>query len=56
MQGAEELDKLVYIMTQNKDLKIFVKSHTDFRGNEDYNMRLSNHRSMLQLDISCQRN
>jgi outer membrane protein OmpA-like peptidoglycan-associated protein/tetratricopeptide (TPR) repeat protein len=43
-QGAEELDKLVYIMTQNKDLKIFVKSHTDFRGKEDYNMRLSNHR------------
>jgi outer membrane protein OmpA-like peptidoglycan-associated protein/tetratricopeptide (TPR) repeat protein len=43
-QGAEELDKLVYIMGQNNDLKIFVKSHTDFRGQDDYNMRLSNHR------------
>jgi outer membrane protein OmpA-like peptidoglycan-associated protein len=43
-QGAEELDKLVYIMDQNKDLNIFVKSHTDFRGQDDYNMRLSNHR------------
>lgn len=44
-QGAGELDKLVYIMTQNTDLKIFVKSHTDFRGKDDYNMRLSNHRA-----------
>lgn len=43
-QGAEELDKLIYIMGQNKDLKIFVKSHTDFRGQDDYNMRLSDHR------------
>jgi outer membrane protein OmpA-like peptidoglycan-associated protein/tetratricopeptide (TPR) repeat protein len=44
-QGAEELDKLIYIMDQNKDLKIFVKSHTDFRGQDDYNMRLSTHRA-----------
>jgi len=43
-KGAEELDKLVYVMAQNNDLKIFVKSHTDFRGEEDYNMRLSAHR------------
>lgn len=44
-QGAGELDKLVYMMTQNRDLKIFVKSHTDFRGKEDYNMRLSSNRA-----------
>jgi hypothetical protein len=37
-------------MTQNKR-RFFVKSHTDFRGNEDYNIRPITG-SMLQLDIS----
>lgn len=43
-QGAEELNKLVYIMAQNNDLKIFVKSHTDSMGEDNYNMKLSEHR------------
>jgi outer membrane protein OmpA-like peptidoglycan-associated protein len=30
-QAAEELDKLVYVMSENKDLVIYVKSHTDSR-------------------------
>jgi outer membrane protein OmpA-like peptidoglycan-associated protein len=44
-QAAEELDKLVYVMSENKELIIYVKSHTDSRGNDDYNMNLSERRS-----------
>tara|TARA_R110000868_G_scaffold67582_1_gene200409 strand:+ start:6028 stop:7899 length:1872 start_codon:yes stop_codon:yes gene_type:complete len=43
--GANELDKLVYIMSQNKDLVILAKSHTDSRGKDDYNMDLSERRA-----------
>jgi outer membrane protein OmpA-like peptidoglycan-associated protein len=31
-EGAAELDKLVYVMSKNEDLVIFVKSHTDSNG------------------------
>lgn len=44
--GAIELDKLVYIMSQNEKLVIFVKSHTDSRGNDSYNMKLSKRRAI----------
>ncbi|MGO4821993.1 MULTISPECIES: OmpA family protein [unclassified Flavobacterium] len=44
-QAAEELDKLAYVLSQNKDLVIFVKSHTDIRGKDDYNMDLSERRA-----------
>jgi outer membrane protein OmpA-like peptidoglycan-associated protein len=39
-QAAEELDKLAYVMSQNEDLIIYAKSHTDSRGKDDYNMDL----------------
>lgn len=54
IQAAEELDKLVYVMSQNKDLVIFAKSHTDSRGKDDYNMNLSERRahSTVQYIIS----
>ena len=44
-QAAEELDKLAYIMTENTELSINVKSHTDSRGKDDYNMDLSERRA-----------
>lgn len=44
-QAAEILDKIVYIMTQNPELVIFVKAHTDSRGKEDYNLDLSDRRA-----------
>lgn len=44
-QGASELDKLVYIMSQNDKLVIYVKSHTDSRGGDDYNLDLSERRA-----------
>jgi outer membrane protein OmpA-like peptidoglycan-associated protein len=52
--GAAELDKLVYIMSQNSKLVIFVRSHTDSRGNDNYNLKLSERRakSTVQYIIS----
>jgi outer membrane protein OmpA-like peptidoglycan-associated protein/tetratricopeptide (TPR) repeat protein len=49
-QAVKVLDKLVYIMTQNRDLSIFVKSHTDIRGKDDYNMDLSERRAKSTVD------
>jgi outer membrane protein OmpA-like peptidoglycan-associated protein len=43
-QAAEELDKLAYVMSQNEDLIIYAKSHTDSRV-DDYNMDLSERRA-----------
>ncbi len=44
-EGAFELDKLVQVMKSNTDLVILVKSHTDSRGSDQYNMDLSERRA-----------
>ncbi|WP_286912671.1 OmpA family protein [Flavobacterium sp. UBA4197] len=44
-EGAFELDKLVQVMQNNTQMVIMVKSHTDNRGNDHYNMRLSDRRA-----------
>ncbi|WP_375239155.1 OmpA family protein [Aurantibacter sp.] len=44
-QGGFELNKLVTVMYDNPNMKIFVKSHTDNVGNKLYNKKLSNHRA-----------
>jgi outer membrane protein OmpA-like peptidoglycan-associated protein/tetratricopeptide (TPR) repeat protein len=44
-RGAVELDKLVYVMSQNSNLQIDVKSHTDSRGSDSYNLDLSERRA-----------
>lgn len=44
-QGAAELDKLAYVMSQNNNIVIFVRSHTDTRGTDDYNINLSEKRA-----------
>ncbi len=53
-EGMSELDKLVYMMQNNANLKINVKSHTDSRGTEKYNENLSERRanSTVQYVIS----
>jgi peptidoglycan-associated lipoprotein len=43
--AAIELDKLVNILKDNPDIKIELSSHTDSRGDDDYNMRLSQRRA-----------
>ncbi|MBC8883773.1 OmpA family protein [Flavobacterium piscinae] len=44
-EGAFELDKLVQVLQNNKNMVILVKSHTDNRGSEAYNLRLSDARA-----------
>ncbi|WP_306349519.1 OmpA family protein, partial [Flavobacterium sp. '19STA2R22 D10 B1'] len=44
-EGAFELDKLVQVMQNNDQMVIMVKSHTDNRGKDDYNMKLSDRRA-----------
>lgn len=53
-QGAKELDKLVKVMNDNPNMVIFVKSHTDTKGSDKYNQRLSEQRaqSTVQYVIS----
>ncbi|UOX34679.1 OmpA family protein [Flavobacterium sediminilitoris] len=43
--GAEELDKLVVVMNEHPNMVIFAKSHTDNRGNDKYNLNLSERRA-----------
>jgi peptidoglycan-associated lipoprotein len=43
--AAEELDKLVEILEDNPTIKIELSSHTDTRGEDEYNMRLSQRRA-----------
>lgn len=53
-EGAFELDKLVQVMKNNDALVIMVKSHTDNRGSDKYNLDLSDRRakSTVQYVIS----
>ena len=44
-EGAYELDKLVEAMKANPTMVIMVKAHTDNRGSDVYNMRLSDRRA-----------
>lgn len=48
-QGASELDKLVTVMTDNPDMIILVKSHTDNKGTDEYNKDLSNRRAQATV-------
>jgi outer membrane protein OmpA-like peptidoglycan-associated protein len=53
-EGAFELDKVVQVMKGNPNMVILVKSHTDNRGSDAYNMSLSDRRakSTVQYVIS----
>ncbi|MGX7668981.1 OmpA family protein, partial [Flavobacterium pedocola] len=52
--GAFELDKLVQVMKNSPNMVIMVKSHTDSRGTDSFNMNLSDRRakSTVQYVIS----
>lgn len=52
--GAFELDKLVQVMKNNDKMVILAKSHTDNRGSDNYNLKLSERRakSTVQYIIS----
>lgn len=48
-QAAEELDRLVRVMTKDTSLNILVKSHTDTKGNANYNLNLSEQRAQATV-------
>ncbi|MBS1652173.1 MAG: OmpA family protein [Bacteroidetes bacterium] len=49
-KSKEVLDKIVDLLKLNDNLKIELSSHTDARGNDDYNMRLSQARAQSCVD------
>ncbi len=48
--AARELDRLVKIMRENPSLRIELSSHTDARGSDPYNLRLSQRRAQAAVD------
>ena len=44
-EGAFELDQLVMVLKNNPEMIIMAKSHTDNRGSDEYNMKLSDRRA-----------
>ena len=48
-QGATELNKLVKIMKDYTDMIILVRSHTDSKGQADYNLKLSEKRAQATV-------
>lgn len=45
-----ELEKIVVAMKKYPNIKIDVRSHTDSRANDDYNMKLSNRRAKATIN------
>ena len=48
--SIEVLDKLVEFLELNDNLSVEIRSHTDYRGTEPYNLRLSNARAKSVVD------
>lgn len=44
-ESANELERLIKLLNDNPSLKIELGSHTDSKGSDDYNMKLSDSRS-----------
>lgn len=44
-ESANELERLIKLLTDNPGLKIELGSHTDSKGSDEYNMKLSENRS-----------
>lgn len=54
-QGANELDKLVKVLNNNPQMKIYVKAHTDTKGSADYNLKLSDQRAQATVQYVISR-
>lgn len=48
--AAVELDKIVKLLIENPTIKIEMGSHTDARGSDSYNMKLSDRRAKAAMD------
>ena len=49
-ESANELDRLVSLMKENPDMKVELSAHTDERGTEKYNLKLSQLRAQAAVD------
>ena len=49
-ESANELDRLIKLLNDNYTLRIELGSHTDSKGSDDYNMKLSENRSKSVVD------
>lgn len=49
-EAKAEIDQLAAIMAENPALKIEISGHTDERGSDEYNLRLSQRRSKAVID------
>ena len=50
IEAYQELDKLLQFLNDNSGAKVELTSHTDSRGSDDYNMKLSNARAKSVVD------
>jgi len=49
-ESANELDRLVSLMKENPEMKVELSAHTDERGSEKYNLKLSQLRAQAAVD------
>ncbi|MDZ4665137.1 MAG: OmpA family protein [Bacteroidota bacterium] len=49
-ESANELDRLIKLLNDNPTVKIELGSHTDSKGSDDYNLKLSDSRSRSVVD------
>lgn len=49
-ESAMELDRLISLLSNNPDMKVELSSHTDERGTEKYNLKLSQLRAQSAVD------
>jgi outer membrane protein OmpA-like peptidoglycan-associated protein len=50
-ESVNELERLIKLLNDNPALKIELSSHTDSRGSDDYNMKLSDNRSKSVVEF-----
>lgn len=49
-ESKSELDRLYELLVKNPDLKVELSAHTDSRGNDEYNLNLSQNRAQSCVD------
>lgn len=49
-ESFEALDKLVELLNQNPNMEIEISGHTDSKGNDEYNQKLSEERAISVVD------
>ena len=54
-QGIVELDKVIFAMEKFPKMKIKIESHTDSRGSDKYNLKLSDNRAKSTMDYLISR-